>query len=205
MVKEYEINFNEEKFISLKQASIISGYAKDYIGQLCREEKIKAKRIGRDWFVNPDALISYKREAQSIDVWDKILLSGEAPVIQISKEASLLKNLSPIKAFLKHAILILITLIILEFVFIKNPAGVIAGAETIAAVSRNLYLSINHQKNKAVSETLLAAVSFQKAAVLTAADIQETALNFPDQALNLAEQTLNQVRSLSLSLSRQTS
>ncbi|MBI5045936.1 MAG: hypothetical protein HZC14_02975, partial [Candidatus Niyogibacteria bacterium] len=62
MQKEHEINLDDKKFTSLKEAAIISRYAKDYIGQLCRNKKIEAKRFGRDWFVNLENLISYKQE-----------------------------------------------------------------------------------------------------------------------------------------------
>ena len=58
---EDEVYFLGKKFISLKRASHISGYAKDYIGQLCRGGKIKAERVGRDWFVEVDSLITHKK------------------------------------------------------------------------------------------------------------------------------------------------
>jgi len=38
-------------FISLKQASEISGYHQDYLSQLIRQGKIKGTKIGRNWFV----------------------------------------------------------------------------------------------------------------------------------------------------------
>lgn len=38
-------------YISSRRASEISGYAKDYIGQLVRSGKLDAMRVGRSWFV----------------------------------------------------------------------------------------------------------------------------------------------------------
>lgn len=38
-------------FISLQQASKISGYHQDYLSQLIRQGKIKGTKIGRNWFV----------------------------------------------------------------------------------------------------------------------------------------------------------
>lgn len=45
------INYSIPQYISLKQASKISGYNPDYLGQLIRKGKLKAIRIGRSWFV----------------------------------------------------------------------------------------------------------------------------------------------------------
>ena len=52
--------FDKKKYISAKEASTLSGYSKDYIGQLAREKKIVAKRIGRTWYVSEDSLLNYK-------------------------------------------------------------------------------------------------------------------------------------------------
>jgi hypothetical protein len=45
------------KYISSKRAASISGYAKDYIGQLIRSGKLKATRVGRNWFVEEKSLL----------------------------------------------------------------------------------------------------------------------------------------------------
>ena len=54
------IYFEGKKFISAKYAAEVSGYASDYVGQLCREGKIEAKMIGRAWYVEECALKNYK-------------------------------------------------------------------------------------------------------------------------------------------------
>ena len=46
-----ELIISEEKYISSKRASEITGYAKDYIGQLCREGRVEARLVGRSWYV----------------------------------------------------------------------------------------------------------------------------------------------------------
>jgi hypothetical protein len=38
-------------YIPSKKAAAITGYAKDYVGQLCREGRIEAKLVGRSWYV----------------------------------------------------------------------------------------------------------------------------------------------------------
>ncbi len=46
-----ELIIDEEKYISSKHAAKITGYAKDYVGQLCREGRIEARLVGRSWYV----------------------------------------------------------------------------------------------------------------------------------------------------------
>lgn len=44
--------------ISLSQAAELSGYHQDYLGQLCRLGKIKAAKIGRNWYTTKSELQS---------------------------------------------------------------------------------------------------------------------------------------------------
>jgi len=59
-----ELNFSGKKHISLKRASEITGYARDYVGQLCRQQKIKGQLVGRSWFVNLEELVLYKKQQE---------------------------------------------------------------------------------------------------------------------------------------------
>jgi len=52
--------FDNKKYISAKEASSITGYSKDYIGQLARANKIDSKRISRIWYVGEESLLNYK-------------------------------------------------------------------------------------------------------------------------------------------------
>jgi hypothetical protein len=52
--------FNNKKYLSAKEASAITGYSRDYIGQLARGSKIGSKRIGRIWYVEEESLLKYK-------------------------------------------------------------------------------------------------------------------------------------------------
>src|SRR5690349_4267635 len=46
-------------YISTKEAAQISGYSKDYIGQICREGKVEAEFGRRSWQVNTQSLLQY--------------------------------------------------------------------------------------------------------------------------------------------------
>ena len=54
-----------KKYISSKRASELSGYAKDYIGQLIREGKVLGTRVGRAWYVDMDTLLAHDSKVKT--------------------------------------------------------------------------------------------------------------------------------------------
>ncbi len=64
-VRMNDIVVGDLTFIPSKQAAQVSGYAQDYIGQLCRAGLIQAQRIGGLWYVNLDSLYKHKQKADS--------------------------------------------------------------------------------------------------------------------------------------------
>jgi len=70
-----ELIIDKKKYISSKRASRISGYTKDYIGQLCRAGSIPSKMVGRSWYVEEDSIKEHRKTYQGepiVDssVWD---------------------------------------------------------------------------------------------------------------------------------------
>jgi len=81
-----EIILDEKKYISSKQAAKVTGYAKDYIGQLCREGRVQARLVGRSWYVLESAILDHRfgtdsaqgeieeaissKTVSSIDAWE---------------------------------------------------------------------------------------------------------------------------------------
>ncbi len=55
-----ELTIDDKKYISSKQAAKITGYAKDYVGQLCREGYVEARRVGRNWYVLESAIKDHR-------------------------------------------------------------------------------------------------------------------------------------------------
>lgn len=55
-----EIVIDHKKYVSTKQAAEMTGYAKDYVGQLCREGRVPAQLIGRSWYVLESALQDHR-------------------------------------------------------------------------------------------------------------------------------------------------
>lgn len=62
-----EIVIEEKKYISSKQAAKVTGYAKDYIGQLCREGRVPARLVGRSWYVLESAIQDHRFGNPEVD------------------------------------------------------------------------------------------------------------------------------------------
>jgi len=55
-----EILIDEKRYVSSKRAAKMTGYAKDYIGQLCREGRVPARLVGRSWYVLETAIQDHR-------------------------------------------------------------------------------------------------------------------------------------------------
>ena len=69
-----EILIGDKKYISSKQAAKVTGYAKDYVGQLCREGRVPARLVGRGWYVLESAIQDHRFGASMLkeeDIADK--------------------------------------------------------------------------------------------------------------------------------------
>ncbi|MCI0557123.1 MAG: hypothetical protein MN733_01405, partial [Nitrososphaera sp.] len=50
-----EIFFDGIRYISAGKASELPDFTRDYIGRLCREKKVRGKRIGKNWYVDENS------------------------------------------------------------------------------------------------------------------------------------------------------
>lgn len=83
-----ELTIDGKTYVSSKRAAQISGYAKDYVGQLCREGRIEARTVGRSWYVLLSALESHRlkdstpepEEKKEIELAAEVLIEKEAAV-----------------------------------------------------------------------------------------------------------------------------
>jgi excisionase family DNA binding protein len=58
------IEIDGKKFQSVSDAARLTGYSRDYIGRLAREQKILATQVGRQWFVSVVSLQEYAKTAE---------------------------------------------------------------------------------------------------------------------------------------------
>ncbi|MBI4117407.1 MAG: hypothetical protein HY451_01860, partial [Parcubacteria group bacterium] len=61
-----ELFFDNKKYISVKKAATVTGYSSDYVGQLCRQNKINSKRVGRVWYVLEDSILNHKNFSNGV-------------------------------------------------------------------------------------------------------------------------------------------
>ncbi len=54
-----EIVIDGAVYLSASRAREISGYTSDYIGQMCREGRVEARRMGKSWFLERSSFLSY--------------------------------------------------------------------------------------------------------------------------------------------------
>src|SRR3989344_308211 len=54
--------FEGKKYILSRVAARLTKYSNDYIGELCRSGKIKARQIGKLWYIEKDSLLEYKSQ-----------------------------------------------------------------------------------------------------------------------------------------------
>ena len=55
-----ELTIDGKTYVSSKRAAEITGYAKDYIGQMCREGRVEARLVGRAWYVLETSLREHR-------------------------------------------------------------------------------------------------------------------------------------------------
>jgi len=82
-----ELTLDGKIYVSSKRAAELTGYAKDYVGQLCREGRVESRLVGRNWYVLKDAIKDRKFETPSSLNEEEIEVA--TPNIPILKEVPL--------------------------------------------------------------------------------------------------------------------
>ena len=90
-----EILIEEKKYVSSKQAAKLTGYAKDYIGQLCREGRVPARLVGRSWYVLEAAIQDHRfGNAMAVESVESIIKAPE-PVLHPTWDTPRYEAISP--------------------------------------------------------------------------------------------------------------
>lgn len=76
------ISFDGQRYVSAVEASRMTSYHQDYIGQLARSGKILSKQIGNRWFVEAEGLQAHKAEK------DRLLQSVQVESVGLRRSAS---------------------------------------------------------------------------------------------------------------------
>jgi hypothetical protein len=54
----------DERLISLREAAALSGLSHSHLQLLARKGRLKARRLGTDWFTTPEAVAEYLNDAE---------------------------------------------------------------------------------------------------------------------------------------------
>lgn len=76
-----ELLIEDKKYVSSKRAAKMTGYAKDYIGQLCREGRVPARLVGRSWYVLETAIQDHRFGVNDIQPEESVQSTPVEPVI----------------------------------------------------------------------------------------------------------------------------
>lgn len=71
-----EVTIGDKTYISSKRAAELTGYAKDYVGQLCREGHVDAKMVGRGWYVYEPSIMRHRfgdAQAEAVEAPEAIV------------------------------------------------------------------------------------------------------------------------------------
>ena len=75
-----ELLIEDKKYISSKRAAKMTGYAKDYIGQLCREGRVPARLVGRSWYVLETAIQDHRFGTTDIQPKENVHITTEPTI-----------------------------------------------------------------------------------------------------------------------------
>jgi hypothetical protein len=92
-----ELTFDGKTYVSSKRAATITGYAKDYVGQLCREGRVQARLVGRNWYVLESSIREHRFGAETqkrvisneSDLKNESMSTWEAPTYASEVDATL--------------------------------------------------------------------------------------------------------------------
>jgi hypothetical protein len=76
-----ELTLDGKTYVSSKRAAEITGYAKDYVGQLCREGHVEARLVGRNWYVLESSIRDHRfgTKGEAAESQKKSAATWEAP------------------------------------------------------------------------------------------------------------------------------
>jgi len=94
-----ELKLDGKIYVSSKRAAEITGYAKDYIGQLSRAGKLDSKMVGRNWYINKDSLQALQKpHKHDYRAWAASKVTTKWPMHKIQSARSISTSASELKA-----------------------------------------------------------------------------------------------------------
>jgi hypothetical protein len=93
-----ELTLDDKKYLSSKRAAQITGYAKDYVGQLAREGRVEARLVGRNWYILESSILEHRfgaeEEKAPVATPEELSTTWETPKY-ISESPTMIPELAP--------------------------------------------------------------------------------------------------------------
>ncbi len=139
----------KKKYISLKQASKISGYSADYIGYLIRTGKIEGRPVFTNiaWQTTPEAILAYKNKEHHSKKRNKSKYFFTAVILWLKDlKTAISREVKIIFLFFKYfkKFLIIFSLIVALFIVVG-----------IFIFQKNYHSNLNNKINKPVLDNTL--------------------------------------------------
>ena len=101
-----------KNYISLKEAEKITGYSANYLGLRARQGKLRAIKIGRDWFTTQEWLKEYVKRVEEYKAKRKNQTQKSKPEKETLSQPSVAQQ-SPVQLFLPRPTALLLSLVAL--------------------------------------------------------------------------------------------
>jgi len=59
-------NFNPTKWITTVEAAELTGYTTSYLRKAISRERLRAQKLGRDWFLDKEEVLAYAEEMRHL-------------------------------------------------------------------------------------------------------------------------------------------
>jgi hypothetical protein len=80
-----ELTLDGKTYVSSKRAAEMTGYAKDYVGQMCREGRVEARLVGRNWYVLKSGIEKHRFNHENEEY---TRVNSDLPAISVSEWAT---------------------------------------------------------------------------------------------------------------------
>jgi len=128
----------ESQFISLAAAAKMTNYSQDYISLLCRQGKLKAEKLGRNWVTTKEWIDEYVDKAAG-----KIVDTVPVKIKEVDKKEKTGENKAAVKPLFGSAILEMAVFCTASLIVLVNTVGFVQGItevdENYIAVQEAVY------------------------------------------------------------------
>jgi len=80
-----KISFGNKEYVKASDIAKKFRYTQDYVGQLCRGDKVDARLVGRVWYINPESVTEYRKTKHTTQKKSSSASASRAVAVKIIK------------------------------------------------------------------------------------------------------------------------